>query len=306
MNNGGYKCLLTYLSMECYKKTVEEEYLTYEKFKDYSFLNEKEWTYFMNKLCKIKLAVKKGDHYITRSKYKEWRRYTEVNDKKCLKFNGNMYYDMSLLYTNRGKDNLKDLVYIDLRNSVVRNKSISRKWVCDLTGVGIKAQKRLEKKYEDDLLIKSEHHIPVDHNEVKKNKVGKIPTFDGYIDHHSMSCFKTKNKSKQSNCRVIQLGNKIISESLFSRSWVDKTQYKQRKGNLSNLNKVPMKGSEVKDWYDYDLLVDSSKSGITKRGIISCNDKKMKTREKLKKCDFQDVSVISENGGLFNIRSILN
>jgi hypothetical protein len=305
MNNGGYKALLNYLSMQCYKANVNDEYLNYEKFKDYSFFNEREWIKYMDKLCDINLATKNGSHYVTKTKYKQWRVFADKYAKRSLKFKGTMIYDMALLYKKRKTGSaLKDLVYTDLRNSVIKNKSISRRWIHDLTGFDSKTQKRIE----IDLgLIPQEHYLPVSSNEVKNNKVGKIPTFDGYLDHTTMSCFKTQNKSNKSNCRVIQLGNKLNTKCTFSYLHVDKNQYKKRtKGNLSTLNISPKLDEEVKDWYDYDILIDSSSSGVTKRGIISSGDKKYKSRQKLKSVGYDCVSVIDENGELKNIRNLLS
>lgn len=309
MNNGGYKALLNYLSMQTYKTLIKDEYLDYAKFKDYSFLKENEWIHFMDKLCYLKLAVKNGTYYTTRSKFKEWREFVEINNKQCLKFNGSIEYDMSLLYKHRFTDSLRDIIYIDLRNTVIRNKSISRKWITDLTGLSSKIQKSIENDNEGNFDIELiEHYIPVSSKEIKDGKVGNIPTFNGFLDHTNMSCFKTNSKKiKQSNCRVVQLGNRMIAKSFFSKLHIDKTQYKQKlKSNLSNVNMSSMKNDEVKDWYDYDILIDLSKESITKNGILSCNNKEMKYRKKLKSFDYDKISVINSKGNLMNMRNQLN
>jgi hypothetical protein len=306
MNHGGHKTLLNYLSMQCYKSLVKDEYLNFEKFSSYTFIHdEKEWVKHMDKLCDLKLAVKHGTHYTTKSKYKGWRDVADKYFKKSLKFKGTMVYDMIKLYKYKGNGGeLKDLIYTDLRGSVVKNKSISRKWIYDLTGYDHRKQRRLEK---DLGITPQEHFLPVSNKEVKNNKVGKIPTFDGYIDHSSMSCFRTKNKSTKSNCRVIQLGNRLDTKSIFSRLHVDNNQYeKKAKSNLSTLNMSPKMDDEVLDWFDYDMLVDSSSTAQTKRGVISGKDKRYKSEQKLKKVDYDSVSVLSSNGELKNIRNLLN
>lgn len=304
MNNGGYKALLNYLSMQCYKTNIKDEYLNYEKFKDYSFLNEKEWIKYMDKLCDIKLAVKNGSCYTTRSKYKTWRLFADKYNKKCLKFKGTMVYNMTKLYRKKRHIDLKDLLYSDLRNSVIKNKSISRRWIQDLTGFDHKAQKRFERENSNSV---ETHYLPVSSEEVTDSKVGKIPVFDGYLDHTSVSCFRTLNKSKKSNCRVIQLGNKVTTKSSFSFLHVDKNQFSKKVGgNLSNLNKSPKVDDKSKEWFDYDMLVDSCSSSVTKRGIISSRDTKYKSRQKLKSVGYDNVSVIGENGESDNIRNLLN
>ena len=309
MNNGGYKALLNYLSMQSYKTLIKDEYLDFAKFKDYSFLKENEWVHFMDKLCYLKLATKNGTHYTTRSKFKEWREFADVNSKQSLKFNGSIEYDMSLLYKYRFTDSLRDIIYIDLRNTVVKNKSISRKWITDLTGLSSKIQRSIENDNEGDFDIEViEHHIPVSSKDIKNGKVGNIPTFNGFLDHSNMSCFKTTSeKMKQSNCRVVQLGNRIITKSFFSRLHIDKTQYKQKlKSNLSNVNMSSTKNDEVKDWFDYDILIDLSPDSITKNGILSCNSTKMKYRKKLSSFEYDNISVINSKGSLMNMRSQLN
>lgn len=307
MNNGGYKMLLNYLSMVSYKRVVKDEYLNYDKFKDYSFLKEKEWEHFINKLCSMKLATKNGNHYTSRVKYKEWRAFAEKHTKQSLKFNGNIEFDMTELYSLKERKDLRELIYFDIRSSVVGSKSISRKWIQDLTGFTPALQRKLEKNSE--LIIqKLEHFVPVSHEERKgKNKIGNIPITNGYVDMSEMTCYKSKGK--KANCRVIQLGNKVYTNTLFTSFRYDKTQYsKQKSKNLSNLNKSSTKNDEIKDFDDYDMLVNECPEGInkSKRGFISNKDKRFKTTSKFKNFEFDKVSLLNKNGELINVREHLN
>ena len=115
MNHAGYKCLLNYLSLETYKKIVKDEYVNFNKIGKYSFINdEKTWIHFMDKLVELKLAVKNGNSYITRSKLTEWRKYMEENQKHCTRFNGYLHFDMTQLYIKKDHEDLKDLIYLSI------------------------------------------------------------------------------------------------------------------------------------------------------------------------------------------------
>jgi hypothetical protein len=274
MNHAGYKGLLNYMSLEVYKRAIKDEYVNFQKIKDFSFIkDEKTWYHFMDKLVEMKLAVKNGSSYITKSKKKEWKKFLFENHKHCSKFNGFLHFDMSILhkiYKDNDINEMKDLIYLTIVDKGIIGNSTSRAFRESLTGVSPKSQKQIEKRQLGKLVDVSEHHIPVYHLETKDNKVGDIPVFNGVTSTKHMVCHKSTNK--KSNCKVIQLGNKLKVKDLnFCSFEYPKTQFQKPKSNLDNLNNHSSKKGEVQDWESFDMVYDLTNDSktIKARGIVS-------------------------------------
>jgi hypothetical protein len=167
LNHAGFQGLLNYISLETYKKLVRDEYVNYTKFQAYSFMDEKSWVTHMEKLVEMKLAVKTSDHYITRSKLKDWKQFINANMDYCLKFNGYLVFDVAELYKMKDVTNLKDLIFLSIVREVIKGKSISRKFIRQLTGCDIALQKRIEERNEE-IVEKISHHVPLKEYEGKK------------------------------------------------------------------------------------------------------------------------------------------
>lgn len=306
MNYAGYKGLLNYLSLETYKKVIKDEYVNYSKFQQYSFLPESQWGKFMDKLVEMKIAVKNGSSYITRTKLKNWRDYALDNQKQCLKFNGYLVFNMAELYKRREDKDIKDIIYLGIIKSVTGGKSMSRGFIKSLTGVAETSQRRIEKRQEGNLIEVSDHHIPVGDTEFINNKLGDIPVFNGYVDAKSMTCNKTSKK--KSNCKVVQLGNKLKIKDLRIIEFIrKKNRFNKVKSNLDHLNESP-KADEVQDWDGLNMVIDTSKDSSSNkfRGVLSSKDTRYTSWKDFKHYDYENVKVLDEDGNIADLRDILN
>jgi hypothetical protein len=308
LNHAGYKGLLNYLSLETYKKVKKDEYVNFDAMGEYAFIkSEKDWISSMDTLVEMKLAVKKGNYYISRSKKKEWRQFQEQFIKQSKKFNGFIHFDMTEIYIHKENPELTDLLYLSIHQQVIRGKSISRGFIKDLTGVGKTLQRTIEDRQDGRYLEKIEHHIPVGYGEEYKDKVGDIPTFNGRFNPKHLKCHKT-NKSK-SNCKVIQLGNKVkIKDLRICEFEFPKNSFKKVKSNLDCLNDSSMQSEEVQDWNNLNMVLDTSeKSKSNKfRGMLSTKDNRYMSWKDFKNYDYDKVNVLSEDGTLLQLRDTLN
>jgi len=305
MNFAGYKGLLNYLSLETYKKVVKDEYLNFKKVSDYSFIkSESQWIKFMDKLVDMDLAAKNGKYYVTKRKLKGWRTFSEKNTPQCMKLNGYIIFNMSDLYNMRNEENIKDFIYLSLVENVIKGKSISRKFIKDITGVSSNIQRKIEKKYKDNVVFSIEHHVPISDREQSEGMVNGIPVFKGAISPKHMYC--TKTKKEKSNCEVIQLGNKLKIKKLNISYFVSKkVNVSKKKSKLLNDS---FKNEKVEDWDNFDMVLDTSIEGKSNkfRGILSINDPRYISWKDFKHYDYENVAVLTGNGALTDVRSILN
>jgi hypothetical protein len=303
MNFAGYKGLLGYLSVETYKQVEKDEYLDFHKISQFSFEETKEnWEEIMDKLVEMKLATKNGQKYITRRKLKDWKVFSSENTNFSNKFNGYIIFNMTELYKcKNNKENLKDLLYLSIHENVIRGKSISRNFIKDLTGIGKNYQKTIEKKYEGTLVEVVDHHIPLND---KEQKLSNKPVFNGVISPKHLFC--TKTSKKKSNCKVIQLGNKVkikkLNLSTFKSKKVKSKIIKSKFLNESFTN------NEVQDWENFDMVIDTSKESKSNKfkGVLSVNDKRSISWKDFYHYDYENVAVITGNGTFSDIRSSLN
>ena len=306
MNYAGYKGLLNYLALETYKKVVRDEYVNYSNFAQYSFLTGSQWVKFMDKLVDMRVAVKNGTSYITRTKLKNWRDFALDNQKASLKLNGYLIFNMSEFYKSRELPDIKDRIFLSIVRAVTRGKSMSRGFIKSLTGISATSQRKIESRQQGTLLETNEQHIPVGDMEYKDGKVGDIPVFNGYVHPKSMTCNKT-NKVK-SNCKVIQLGNRLTIKDLhlIEFAW-KKTRFNKSKSNLDQLNESP-KGNEVQSWDDLNMVIDTSEGSNSNkfRGVLSVNDKRYTSWKDFEHYDYENVKVLDENGNIADLRDILN
>lgn len=299
LNHADYKSLLCYLSIETYKKVVKDEYIGFDMFSPYNFLNKKEdWEKSMDKLVSMNLAVRNGDFFITRRKLKDWRVFCNENTPSSLKLNGYIIFDMTLLYRYRGKRDLRDLLYLSLINSVGKGKSISRGFIKTLTGINKHTQRVIEREYEGVFIETHQYHLPIQENESMEG----IPTFSGTFNPSTMS-FK---KDKKGNCKIAQLGNKIKIKNLIITKFQNKKLKSKIESALDPVNKSS--DGEVHDWEDLRMVLDTSTDGksLELRGILNTNDPRAKSWKDFKNYQYHKVSVLSPKGELTNLRSLLS
>jgi hypothetical protein len=306
LNYAGEDGLLNYLSITTYKRIINSGYVNYEKFKDYAFINsESKWIESMDKLVEMGLAVKNGTQYTTKTNKKQWYKFVEEKQKFCKKFNGYMHFDVTELYVLRNNKDLKDIIYLGIRDRVIKSKSISRRFIKELTGCSIYRQKQVEHNLESVYLEMEEHHIPVSDNEVKNNKLGDIPVFSGNFSPKHMLCVK----SKKGNCKVVQLGNKVKVKNIRICSFERKKQKVVKpQSSLDSLNNPSKETGENQDWESFSMVIDTSGSSKSNkfRGILSSNDYRYSSWKDFKHYDINKVNVLNPDGSMEDLRSILS
>jgi hypothetical protein len=308
LNHAGYKGLLNYLSLETYKRVNKDEYVDFHAMGEFAFIkDEKTWISFMDKLVGMKLAVRKGNYYISRTKKKDWRQFQDLFIKQSKRFNGFLHFDMTEIYILKESPELMDLLYLSIHQQVIKGKSISRGFIKDLTGVDKNLQRKIEDRQEDRYLEKITHHIPVGYGEEYEKKVGDIPTFNGHFNPRHMKCFKTSKK--KSNCKVIQLGNKVkIKDLRICEFEYPKKAFKKHISNLNHLNDSSLQSDEVQEWNDLNMVLDTSESSKSNkfRGMLSTKDRRYASWKDFKNYDYDKINVISEDGTLIELRDTLN
>ena len=236
---------------------------------------------------------------------KAWKKYLYALQPQCTKFNGFLHFDVTELYRFRGKEDLKKVLYFGIMESFLNNKSISRGFIKDLTGVSPHSQRKMEGS---DLINIEEHVIPVSHQEGNETHLGSIPKINGYIDAKHMSCVKSK-KSK-SNCRAVQLGNRLKIKNVKICSFeYPKEKFVKSKSNLDQINKSSIeKNDEVYSWDDLSLVIDTSSGGgsLKSRGIVNYSDTRFSSWEDFKNYDYAKVNILSEQGEYTNLRDNIN
>jgi hypothetical protein len=302
MNYAGYEGLLNYLSIETYKKNIKDEYLDFSKFEPYSFFNQKKWECSMDRLVEMSLVVKNKDHYISRKKNKDWFHFCENKTPMSNSLNGFIVFNLTELYKKRQDKHLKDYIYLSLVENVLKGKSYSRNFIKKITGIKPQQQRAIEDRHKGTIVLEvQKHHIPVNDNEIKNKKVRDIPVFNGVVSPKHMVCHKTSKNN--SNCNVIQLGNKLkIKDQHISYFQIKKTFKKSKSLNDE------LKSSEVQDWEDFDMVLDTSKKARSNKfkGILSVKDTRRMSWKDFHHYDYDRVGVISENGTLVPLRTLLN
>jgi len=244
--------------------------------------------------------VQNGTHFITRVKLKEWKQYSTQNDPKPLTLNGFIVFNMSELYKLKNNPDLKDLIILSVIQNVTKGRSVSREFIQTLTGLKAHQQQKLAERNPE--LIKTlETIIPI--NEIEeRNIVNKNKIFSGVYLPQLIKCKKATKK--YSNCKIAQQGNRYKIKDLgFSF-------FEYKKSSVSYTrppNNFLLDKKEVRDWEDFDIVLDASKNSdtIRLRGIINMKDKKETSWKDFKTYDTQNVDVLKENGILTNLRSIL-
>ena len=298
MNFAGYQGLLNYLSIETYKKVVKDEYVNCTNLAQFSFLDEETWIKHMDLLVEMELATKNGSKYITRRKLKNWHGFANEKTPDSLTLNGSIVFNMTEIY--KKKNDLKDLLYLSLVENIMKGRSISRSFITKLTGFNKYAQRSIEERYNGTLVEKVTHHMPVTDSEQTINKLEKMPVFYGVISPKHMYC--TKTSKDKSNCKVIQQGNKLKIKKLNLSYFVKSKSVKSKRSNDF------LKGKEVWDWDNFDMVLDtSSESKSNKfRGMLSTADPRKMSWKDFYRYNYNNVGVISDDGSFCNIRSILN
>jgi len=211
LNYAGSDGLLAFLSVETFKY-FEDRYASFELMKEhYSLIkNENDWTNAMNKLVEMRLANNLQKHYITISKLNGWKEWAKTHTPKSLEFNGFIIFNMCEFYKRmQRKIDLKDLIYLTIRENVVQDKNYSRGFVKELTGLSSEEQKKIEERHPDLVEVVGNQFVPVS----KQTKVDDDkPIFPGvFVPTH----FKCKSVTpKFSNCKTIQSGNKVKIKNL--------------------------------------------------------------------------------------------
>jgi len=306
LHHAGMNGLLNYLSVQTYKRIINSGYVNFEKFSDYSFINsEAEWISSMDKLVEMGLAIKNGEQYTTKTNKKNWYKFVDENQKFCKRFNGFIHFDLSELYIIKDNDDLHDIIYLGIRDKVIGSKSISRRFIRELTGYTVYKQKKVEKELDGRYLEMEEHFIPLSDNEVKDNKLGDIPVFKGRFIPKEMVCVR----SKKSNCKVAQLGNRVKVKNVRVCSFERKKQsFNKPKSNLDSLNKPSYEAGEIQDWESFSMVIDTSGSSKSNkfRGILSTEDYRYTSWKDFKSYDIHKVCVLKEDGSLEDLRNIIN
>ena len=256
--------------------------------------NKSEWNVFMDKLVEMGLSVKNGEHYITRSKLKSWKKWCSEKMPFVLDLNGYIIYELSFLYKNKNNSNLRDLIYLSLIENVGRGKSLSRSFIKKFTGLSDQKQRKLENKYKGSLIETEEYHVPLNDKEQKETDK---PIFNGVISPKEMKCMKTNKK--KSNCKVIQLGNKTKIKKINLSSFLSK---KSKRSNDS------AEAPEVLDWENFDMVIDCSTEASSSkfRGILSTKDTRKISWKDFSHYDYENVKVFDEEGNLTSIRTIMS
>jgi len=291
----GPKGLLSYISVETYKKIAKDEYVTFEMLKDFSLLSDKnEWEDSMNQLVDMKLVVKNGDHFITRSKMKEWKKWAASNCGISLKFNGHVIIDLSEIYKLKNKRDMNDFIYLSLINCVLYNKSISRQFIYELTGVKKDEQKKIEERQEKHIEVK-QHVVPV--SKIEQYKLTDHPIMDGTLNTKKLKCKTTKQTF--SNCKVTQVGNKYNINLKLFKFLKPKTYNRVR----TALNDVLNSNTGVHHWCAVDLIIDTSSDAVS-----NLSEKVVTVKDKIdwNKYNINKVYTFSNNGNLSPIRSSIN
>jgi len=291
----GTEGLLSYISVETYKKIAKDEYVTFEMLKDFSLLSDKnEWEDLMNHLEEMKLVVKNGNHFITRSKMKEWKKWTAINRSVSLKFNGHIVIDLTKLYKLKNKEDLKDFIYLSLINCVLENKSISRQFIYEMTGVKKVEQRRIEERQAEHIEVK-QHVIPV--SKTEQYELINHPIMDGTLNIKKLKCKKTKQAF--SNCKVTQVGNKYNINLKLFKFLKPKTYNRVR----TALNDVLNSNTGVHHWCAVDLIIDTSSDAVS-----NLSEKVVTVKDKIdwNKYNINKVYTFSNNGNLSPIRSSIN
>jgi len=296
LHYAGYNGLLSYLALETHKRVLKDEYLSFEKSEKTRFLENKEdWELYSQKLVDMGLAVKNGSHFITKSKMTSWKGWCEANFPNVLSLNGSIVFEMTELYKMKNNEELRDILYLSIIENINKGKSMSRSFIFKFTGLSSEKQKKLEDRYEGKYLTKETHHIPLNDKEQKETDK---PLFNGVVSPKEMICVKTNRK--KSNCKVIQLGNKVKIKKLKVSNFV----YKKISKASNNVKKV----AEVQDWENFDMVIDCSTEATSSkfRGILSTKDTRKISWKDFKHYDYDNVKVFDQHGNLTSFRTIIS
>lgn len=211
LNYAGTDGLLAFLSVETFKY-FEDRYASFELMKKhYSLIkNENDWTKAMDKLVEMKLANNMQKYYITVKKLNNWKEWATTHTPKSLEFNGFIIFNMHEFYKKvHKKVDLKDLIYLTIRENVVKEKTYSRGFVKDLTGLSAEEQKKIEERHPDLVEVVGNQYVPISkETKVDSNK----PIFPGEFVPSKFKC--KRNSPRFSNCKIIQSGNKVKIKNL--------------------------------------------------------------------------------------------
>lgn len=306
LNYASYKELVNYICVQTHKEFITDEYVCFKDLNNLAFFTESDWNKSMDKLVLMGLACKNGSKYVTKTKLHSWKEFATINSKESLKLNGFILFDVYQLMRLKENEDLKDLIYLTLHKSVIRGKSMSRKFVQLVTGLSSQCQKNIEKKHQGVFVEVNEHHIPVGDTEIENKKVGEIPVLRGFVSPKRMDCIKTP--VKKSNCNIIQLGNIVKVKNVFLSYYKpNQGSFSKRVSNINQLNNFSLE-NEVVAWDSLDMTVDSSEDGKTNKrdGIISYKDSSYYVMKDIKNYNFDNVAQIDANGCFTNFRMNLN
>lgn len=314
----GTDALLAYLSVETFKH-FEDKYCNFNLLGNFSLIkSEKVWLESMDKLVEMKLATACGNYYITRTTLNDWQEFAKKNTPKSLQFNGFIVFNMTELYKNSDtKTRLKDLIYLTIRENVVKDRNYSREFVKDLTGFDKEAQKRIEERNSDIVEVIGDQFKPIS----KFDKVDdKKPIFPGHFVPSQLKCIRVSNKN--SSCRVIQSGNKVkikplnLSYFKVGKRFNDsckRDEVKSMKGNNESCNRGKVVSRKIVpknslQWNDFDMVIDSSRDfeNYSDQKLVHKNDRRKSSWKNFKTMNYSKIMVLDQNGSLKTLGESIN
>ena len=148
----------------------------------------------------------------------------------------------------------------------------------------------------------------------------KKPIFPGHFVPSQLKCVKVNHKN--SNCNVIQHGNKIkikplnLSYFKVGKRFNDsckRDEVKSAKGinNPCNRGEVISRKIVPKNslqWNDFDMVIDSSRDygNHYVQGFVSKNDRRQSSWKKFKSLKFEKIMVLNHNGSLKTLGESIN
>lgn len=296
----GYKGFLTYVSILTFKKNKGDYYISPEDIESYSLLEKsQDFIYQLKKLENIGLVIKKGQKYTVTTKLNKWLHIAKVETPKSLTLGGTLHLELDMLYRlrNTSPKELENRIFLTISNAVRKGKSISRGFIELATAVSPKDQRKIENKYSD--YIKSEDlFTPV--NKIEQHNIKHIPNMRGRIDFTDKKITTACNEKK--HCKVIQLGNKMVVDSILCGGFLKWKKPREKRDSLA-LNKSVLKRDEVCDWDSYRVHIDLE-DGKSKRNqdLFNINDKRFSTWDMFNKYDVSNVTIINSKGEFLSFR----
>jgi hypothetical protein len=303
LNHCDHRGLLTYMSLITCKNIKNIHYINYKTIQEFSLIsNQKDLDYALKKLIELKLVYRLGNRYTCRVKKKEWSIRAEKYTPDALTLGGILNIEIDAFYRFKNeKRNLKEMLYLTIMDAVQQGKSVSRKFIREVTGVSEKTQKRIHFKYKD-YIKEKEHYIPI--NTEEKYKIGNIPTINGQFNSETKQFTGFKQHKKR--FKMIRGGNKVYVDPLYRFGSLEYSKPKKERESWY-LNESVQKRDEVVDWDSFMATIDFDEDSQSKRNydLVSFKDTRYSTWDKMFRYNFAKINVITETGEIMNIRDYL-